>query len=126
MLIQASFAYPPAFKEVYEERVNGPDKGVVNAWLAGIAKHRDQSDIAMRAMAGELPILPYRGGVEKAVKSKDKVGSLLYLAMWQGLRGEDLRIDLESEPKIVCSRTNVPVTFTLDLRKLLNSTTDEE
>lgn len=49
---------------------------------------------------------------------KEKYGSIFYLAMWQGLRGEDLQIDLAQESQRVCSRTGVTVIFTSDLAKL--------
>lgn len=66
-------------------------------------------------------MLPYRGGVEKKLKLKQKIGSLLYLAMWHGLRGEDLEIDPNSEPTRICSKHGVQVLFTLDYQKLMNS-----
>jgi len=49
---------------------------------------------------------------------KKKFGSLNYLATWQGLRGEDLHIDVENEVSVACTRTRVLVTFTPDLAKL--------
>lgn len=106
--------------------MEGPDKGLINAWLAGIEKRRELPDLAARARNGELPILPYRGGVEKAIKTRNKIGALHYVAMWQGLRGDDLRVDMNDEPTLVCQRTGVPVTYTMDINKLFGATAAEE
>lgn len=58
----------------------------------------------------------YRRSFTKAVSPKDqeqnKIGSLQYLAAWQGLRGENLEIDTDAEVTVTCSKTGVPVTFT--------------
>ena len=70
-------------------------------------------------MRGELPITPFKGGIEKAIKSKTKVGSLHYIAFWKGLRSEDLRIDTESEILMQCTRTGVEVHYTSDTNRLL-------
>ncbi len=66
-------------------------------------------------------MLGYKGGVEKTLKKKEKIGALNYIAKWQALRGEDLDIDLEQEVVLTCTKTNVTVTFTMDLEKLKNS-----
>lgn len=62
-------------------------------------------------------VLPWKGGVEKAIKKKQKFGTLYYLAMWQGLRGEDLNIDLDEETVMRCTATGMNVTFTRDMAK---------
>lgn len=119
MIIQQSAGNPPPVSEDYKQRNEGPDQGLINAWLAGLAIGRDTPEVAAKALAGELPILPFRGGIEEAIKAKNKVGSLLYLAMWQGLRGEDLAVDTESEPNMTCTRTGVTVRYTLSTSKLI-------
>lgn len=100
----------------FDQRVNGPDSGVINAWRAGVAMRG--APVQALAEAGELPVLPFRGGVERPLKIKQKIGALHYLAMWQGLRGEDLELDTEDEPVLVCARHGVKVLFTLDYEKL--------
>lgn len=125
MLLTLPFANPPPFLNDYAERIDGPDQGIVNAWLAGIAKRREGSQLQSQALAGELPLLPYKGGVERALKTKQKIGALHYLAMWQGLRGEDLRVDTEAEPELTCTRTGVLVSFTLDYAKLMSAGGDD-
>jgi hypothetical protein len=62
-------------------------------------------------------ILPWKGGIEKKTQQKQKYGTLFYLAMWQGLRGEDLDLDTSDEPKITCVATGMRVVFTNDVAK---------
>jgi hypothetical protein len=126
MLIQASVNNPPAFEHDYDRRLKGPDHGLINAWIAGIRYAKEHPDLAARAQAGELPVLPYRGGVERSIKTRNKIGALQYVAMWQGLRHQDLHLDTESEPVMTCQRTGVPVTFTLDIKKLFAQTETEQ
>lgn len=126
----------------YAERIDGPDSGVINSWRVGVSKRLalqqmfvgvERKDAAAvermeralgvaalhwKAEDGELPVLPTRGGVERPLKVKFKIGALHYLAMWHGLRGEDLDLDTDDEPALVCSRHGVRVVFTLDYRKL--------
>jgi hypothetical protein len=90
---------------------NGPDNGLIACWERGREKRAESPDLAADAELGKLVLLPWRGGVEKAVKSKQKFGSLNYLAMWQGLRGEDLDIDPNTATVITCIATGVSVTF---------------
>ena len=126
MLIQASVNSPPAFEHDYDRRLKGPDHGLINAWLAGIRYAKEHPDVAARAQAGELPVLPYRGGVERTIKSRHKIGALHYLAMWHGLRHENLHLDTGAEPVMICQRTGVPVTFTLDIKKLFSHAETEQ
>jgi hypothetical protein len=113
----------------WDERWHGPDQGMIVCWEAGRELRGQDPALAARAEAGELVSLPWKGGteppkwnVQKAAKkaakedakkknSGRKYGTLHYLAMWQGLRGEDLNIDLEAKPEIVCSVRGVRVTF---------------
>lgn len=125
MLVTASANTPPAISESMSERLEGPDRGLINAWLVGLEKRKTDPAIAMKAIAGELPPLPFKGGVEKKIKSQTKVGSLWYVASWRGLRGEDLCIDTDTDIRLVCSKTGVPVTYTLDIKRLFSSTAEE-
>lgn len=114
VLIHQSATQPPPEVEDFDARMNGPDGGLVNAWLAGRALRAPQPGLAAAAVAGELPVLPYRGGVDRTIKSTKKLGSLLYVAMWQGLRGDDLAVDSAQEIRLRCARYDVEVTFTPD------------
>ena len=126
MLLHHAFANPPPMALDYAERMQGPDQGVINAWLAGIAMRRDPPSEQQRsALAGALPPLPYRGGVERKLKIKQKIGALHYLAMWQGLRGDDLHIDIDTEPELVCTKTGVLVYITLDYKRLMGAADEE-
>lgn len=98
-------------------RWEGPDKGARTAWLAGAQMRRRDPDLAQRAESGELVPLPFRGGVTRQLKTKSKVGHNLYLAMWQGLRGEALDVDMDAEVSRTCTRFGVPVLFTSDMGK---------
>lgn len=122
MLVQASITNPPPDSNAWSVRMEGPDRGVINAWLRGIEKSKESPALVTAAKAGELPLMAWKGGVEKAIARKDKVGSLHYLAAWQALRGEDLNVDTDSEVSMTCTRTGVPVLFTLDIGKLLPAT----
>jgi len=101
----------------FDELWNGSDHGLIACWERGREKAKESPELAAAATANELPILPWSGGVEKKIKSKTKHGSFSYLAMWQGLRGVDLDIDTDVELTLVCSRFEVPVTFTSDTSK---------
>lgn len=97
--------------------MEGPDKSLINCWLRGREKATETPALAAAAIAGELPILPFRGGIARKIKTKTKIGAHQYLAMWQGLRGEDLNITQGTEVRLTCSKTGVPVTFTDDHTK---------
>lgn len=106
--------------------MHGPDSGLITAWLKGLEHGFVDISLAQKAISGELPPTPFKGGFQKALKSDAiKIGSMHYVAYWQGLRGEDLYIDTESEPQMTCSRTGVCCTYTMDMAKLLNADTSE-
>ena len=103
----------------WEQRWEGEDEGLIACWERGCEKRSEDPVIAAKALAGELPVLPWKGGVERTIKSS-KFGALRYLAMWQGLRGEDLSIDMTAEVELTCARTGVQVVFTPDAEKYKN------
>ncbi|KDN98400.2 MULTISPECIES: hypothetical protein [Pseudomonas] len=104
----------------------GPDQGLIRCWEAGRERALKHPDIARRCIAGELPVLGWKGGVERTLKKLEKFGSLKYLAHWQGLRGDDLQIDTTAELTISCSRTGMVVTFTPEQSKYYNSQVENE
>lgn len=104
----------------------GHDHGLIKCWEMGRTLALQDSELAERCKAGELPPLHWKGGVARALKKKDKFGALNYLAQWQGLRGDDLAVDPESEVTLTCSATGMTVTFTSDLSKLANQQSDTE
>lgn len=98
----------------FQERWREQDRGLIVCWEIGRQLSIESPDLAIRAKNGELPILVWKGGVDRLILKKEKFGSLNYLAQWQGLRGEDLNIDLTAEVEIICVRTGVKVIFTGD------------
>ena len=100
------------WKDLWE----GADDGVIAAWERGRQYARENTEVAAAALRGELPVLPWKGGIDRPVRGR-KFGCLYYLAMWQGLRGDDLNIGLEAEVTHRCSKTATVVTFTGDLKK---------
>jgi len=101
----------------FEERWRGSDKGLIMCWEVGRKKGIDDPELAERAQNGELPILDWKGGVGKKILKTEKYGTLNYLAEWQGLKREDLDIDMSHEIEIVCSKTGMKVVFTGDAAK---------
>lgn len=104
----------------WEQRWHGPDRGLIACWERGREKASEDPGLAAEAKAGRLVVLPWKGGVEKRIKGK-KVGTLWYLAMWQGLRGDDLDIDLGEEYVMTCSKTGVVVAYTGDYERYKNA-----
>lgn len=104
----------------FDQRINGDDRGLINAWNVGRNLALRNADLVRRMRDGELPELGVKGGVRKKIQAH-KIGSLWYLAQRQGLLGEDLDIDMSSEVEMICSRTGVRVLYTLDLEKLFSS-----
>ena len=101
----------------WDERWGDAHKSVISAWERGREKRLESPDLAADARNGQLVLLPWKGGVEKAIKKTEKYGVFNYLAMWQGLRGEDLNIDPEQELSLTCSISKMTVIFTNDSEK---------
>jgi len=112
-----SISTPIEKVDSYEERNNGADRGLINAWQVGRELGKREPELVECALRGELLPLDFKGGINKVIK-RDKIGSLLYLAKWQGLRGEDLDLNLHDDVVMVCSKFDVKVTFTLDFDRL--------
>jgi hypothetical protein len=114
----------------WNEKWCGPDEGLIWCWERGRQERLERPDVAARADRGELVSLDWKGGTEEPESKKKrgsstkksssgamKDGSLQYLATWQGLRGEDLDIDVDGKRTIVCSKTKQTVEFRKRLRK---------
>lgn len=119
--IYRSFSEPDRENLTWDETWRRDDKGLIKNYEVGRALAIKEPELAEKAKRGELPVLAYKGGVEKALKKKEKIGALNYIAKWQALRGEDLNIDMDEEMVLTCTKTKVRVTFTMDLEKLKNS-----
>jgi len=107
----------------WNERWLGPDKGLICCWERGRQIRIEDPNRTARAENGELPVGNWRGGVERKLKDqkKPKLGTLQYLATWQGMRGEDLDIELQGERTIVCTKTGQGVVFSARYRKMKNN-----
>ena len=119
--IYRSFSEPDRKNLTWEETWKREDRGLIKNYEVGRALGLKNPELVEKAKKGELPVLGYKGGVEKELKNKDKIGALNYIAKWQALRGEDLDVDLEQEIVLTCTKTDVRVTFTMDSEKLKNA-----
>ena len=117
MKIHRSITEPIREGAKWDERWNAEDGGLIACWERGREKRLEDPTLAAQAAGGQLVVLPWKGGVEKAIKKKQKFGTLFYLAMWQGLRGEDLNIDSAEEVTLNCTATGMAVAFTGDMAK---------
>lgn len=117
MKIHRSIAVPIREYAKWDERWKADDDGLIACWERGREKRLEDPTLAAQAADGQLVVLPWKGGVEKAIKKQQKYGTLFYLAMWQGLRGEDLDIDSSAEIALNCTATGMTVVFTNDMAK---------
>ena len=119
--VYRSFKEPKREGLSWEELWKADDRGLIICWEVGRVRRENEPELAKRAENGELPVLGWKGGVGKKILKKEKYGTLFYLAQWQGLRGEDLDIDLSQELERICSRTGMKVIYTSDYKKYGNS-----
>lgn len=103
----------------WEGRWKGDEKVLITCWEVGRELSKKNPKLAERTCNGELPVLDWKGGVEKKLQGK-KHGTFSYLAQWQGLRGEDLDIDSTQDTEITCSKTGMKIIFTNDENKYCN------
>jgi hypothetical protein len=119
-LVRRSINEPDRRGLTYVETWQGPDKALICCWEVGRKMRKRNPEIASRAADGELVSLPWKGGTEyfeelpAGKKPPKRYGTLRYLAMWQGLRGEDLYIDIDARVTIICTRSRRPVVFDLE------------
>ena len=125
--ISRSIKEPIRGQLTWQETWDGADQGLIKCWETGRLKAETDPEIAAKAKAGELVMLVWQGGVDgdqlqvepTKRKAAKEYGTFNYLAMWQGLRGQDLDIDLEKKYPIECSKTGRTVVF--DSRSCLNA-----
>lgn len=101
----------------WEERWQGDDQGLIQCWETGRERGDKEPKLRKLVQSGALPVSDWKGGVETKLKAKFKYGTLQYLAELQGLRNEDLRIDLTTELELICTRTKMKIIFTPDSEK---------
>jgi hypothetical protein len=117
MKIVRSINVPIRQNLAWHEKWEGEDKGVIACWERGRQKAKEAPDSAINAIEGQLVVLPWKGGVEKAIKKSEKFGTYYYLAMWLGLRGDDLDVDTSVETSRTCTVTGMKVIYTADYKK---------
>ena len=101
----------------WEERWQGDDQGLIQCWETGRERGDKEPKLRKLVQSGALPVSDWKGGVETKLKAKFKYGTLQYLAELQGLRNEDLQIDLTTELELTCTRTKMKIIFTPDIEK---------
>ena len=101
----------------WEELWESADEGLIACWESGRALALRDPSLAALAQSGALPPLPWKGGTTSGLKKRTAYGTLYYLAMWQGLRGAALLVDLTRETTIRCAATGVVITYTNDRSK---------
>jgi hypothetical protein len=127
MHLRRSITEPIRPYTTWESRWRGPDQGLIWCWERGRQLRTEDAELAAAAARGELPVhripsptnprelivVGWRGGVTQKLKAIDikMDGTLNYLAVWQGLRGEHLDIDMAGKRVLVCSRTGQAVLF---------------
>ncbi len=112
-LITRSINVPIRTGLPWKEEWQGDDQGLIACWEAGRKQRQSNPELAAKAEVGCLVTLPWKGGVDqKKPPKKAKYGHINYLAMWQGLRGENLNVDIEAEPELTCTNTGVSVVYT--------------
>ena len=91
-LIHRSISEPIRSGLTRREAWEGPDQGLILCWEKGRQERSEKPELAKKASEGHLVPLNW------------KRGTLKYLAHWQGLRGEDLDIDLIGQREITCTK----------------------
>ncbi|WP_034474763.1 hypothetical protein [Aestuariibacter salexigens] len=105
----------------WEKKWLDPNVALQTCWSVGQKKGKEDLDLAERVSRGELPVLPWKGGIEKATKKGWKYGVLNYLAMWQGIKNVPLDVAWGEEYELTCTRTGMKVIYTSDFEKYKNA-----
>lgn len=95
----------------WHERWDRDDKGLIACWENGRELGLKDSEKAEQAKRGELIRFGWTGGVSTKLKTNVFHGTLFYLAKWQGLRGEDLNIDIDGDTFLTCTKTGQVVKY---------------
>jgi hypothetical protein len=119
--IHRSINLPIRKSPSFDERWRGEDKGLITCWEDGRQMREKYPELVQRAENGELPVLGWKGGIEKKIKKNEKYGTLNYLAQLQGLLEKDLDIDLSKEVVLTCKKTGMNVICTGDVQKYINA-----
>ena len=119
MIVRRNISEPFRTGLSHQEIWSSSDHGLIMCWEVGRKRAAEKPALAALCKSGELPVLGWKGGVSRQLLKLEKFGSLKYLAHWQGLRGENLEVDLSMERTVTCTRTRMAVTFTPDQAKYI-------
>jgi len=114
MKITRSINHPIREDLSWHERWVGDDNGLIASWENGRELAIKKPETAEKAKKGELIRLGWTGGVSKKLKTDVFHGTLFYLAKWQGLRGDDLDIDIDGDTVLTCTKTGQVVKYNSD------------
>ena len=120
MIVRRNISEPLRTGLSHQEIWSSSDQGLIMCWEVGRKRAEEEPELAALCKSGELPVLGWKGGVSRQLLKLEKFGSLKYLAQWQGLRGEDLDVDLATERTLICTKTEMTVTFTPDQAKYIS------
>ena len=119
MRVQRAITEPPRVAPDWAARWGSREAGLVTSGERGRELAGQDPELGAAAKDGALVPLSWKGGVATPARGarapRRKYGSFFYLAMWQGLRGDDLDIDADACPPLVCVRHGTVVVFTDDL-----------
>jgi hypothetical protein len=104
----------------WEETWEGEDGGLIQCWERGRQIAEQNPALSANAKEGHLIPLAWKGGLSRSLKVQ-KYGTFKYLATWQGLRQEDLDIDMTIDVPVRCSRFQTTVIFTSKYELYANS-----
>ncbi len=121
MIVSREFNQPIRSALSHAERWHGADGGLIACWERGREKAAEDHLLADAARRGELVLLPWKGGLTQQIKSKNKIGTHQYYAMWLGLRGENLYINRAENISLTCTKFQTTVTFTGDYNAYANA-----
>jgi len=99
----------------WRQRWARDDNGLIACWESGRELSKKDPDKADQAKKGELVKLEWKGGVSEKLVQDVLRGTLFYLAKWQGLRGDDLDIDVDGDTVLTCIKTGQVVLFNKEL-----------
>ena len=64
----------------WEERWEGPDRGLICSWARGVEKARETSQLREQALRGELPPLVWKGGADTLADQSVDLAQASYTA----------------------------------------------
>ena len=76
--IRRSFTEPDRKNLTWEETWKQEDRGLIKNYEVGRMLATTKPELVKKAKKGELPVLGYKGGVDKTLKKKEKIGQMKF------------------------------------------------